>query len=81
MPAPQERVQAARAGGAVRAGRRFGSALCVAAALVFTPPAAPASAALSGAPVDVASGLNTPWDVVPLPGGRVLVTDGPAVSG
>jgi len=51
--------------------------LCVAAALMAATPAAPASAALVGAPAEVATGLNAPWDVVPLPDGRTLVTERP----
>ena len=37
---------------------------------------AASSAALPlGSPVEVASGLDTPWEVLPLPDGRVLVTE------
>jgi len=38
---------------------------------------APAHAALDGTPATVASGLDTPWDVVALADGRTLVTERP----
>ncbi|HEX5910068.1 MAG TPA: PQQ-dependent sugar dehydrogenase [Thermoleophilaceae bacterium] len=48
-------------------------ALAVALCLGLTPGTAQAS--LSGTPVEVASGLETPWDVLRLPDGRTLVTE------
>ncbi len=49
-------------------------ATCVAAALLLAAPAA-APAAPAGTPVTVAGGPNTPWEVLPLPDGRTLVTE------
>ena len=48
--------------------------LALAAPVVVAPPA---RAALVGAPEEVATGLDAPWDVVPLPDGRTLVTERP----
>lgn len=54
---------------------RLALPLLLTAALGFA--AAPASAGIVGAPVPVASGLSTPWDVVLLSDGRVVVTERP----
>ncbi len=43
----------------------------------FAAGAPPAAAGISGAPSEVAGGLSTPWEIVPLPDGRTLVVERP----
>lgn len=56
-------------------GRLLGSVALVVTG--FLSAATAASAGIVGTPQPVASGLNTPWDVVLLPEGRTLVTERP----
>lgn len=49
----------------------------VALAMALLPATPTARAALSGAPAQLATGLATPWEITPLPDGRVLVTELP----
>ena len=53
---------------------RSAAAVAVLALLAAAPDAL---AAPTGTPATIASGLDTPWEVVPLPDGRVLVTEIP----
>ena len=76
VPAQEARVPAARPGRSVTL-PRLTAALFAATALAVLSCAPPASATLLGAPAVVASGLQTPWDVVPLPDGRTLVSELP----
>ena len=49
----------------------------LAAACLLAAFATPASAAITGPPQTVASGLSFPWEVLPMPDGRLLVTERP----
>ncbi len=53
----------------------LGSILVLAVSPIQAAPTA--NAALSGTPAQLASGLATPWEIAPLPDGRILVTELP----